>query len=43
MNASELAERLGINYTTLLYRLEHDCPVDRLADAPDVRNRFTMS
>ena len=43
VNASELAERLGINYTTLLYRLEHDCPVDHLADAPDVRNRFTMS
>lgn len=37
----QLAEQTGIGYTTLLYRLEHGCPSDRLTDTPDPSNRFT--
>lgn len=41
--AKEWSERTGIRYTTLLYRLAHGCPSERLTDAPDVTNRFTTS
>ena len=41
MTVSELAERSGVRYTTLLYRLDHGCPSDRLLDAPDTTRRFT--
>lgn len=40
---AELAERSGVRYTTLLYRLDHGCPSDRLLDAPDTTRRFTTS
>ena len=29
------------SYTTLLYRLDHGCPSDRLLDAPDTTRQFT--
>lgn len=41
MPLKEMAELTGIGYTTLLYRLDHGCPSERLADAPDTANRFT--
>lgn len=41
MLVKELAENSGIGYTTLLYRLSHGCPPDRLIDEPDPGNRFT--
>ena len=34
-------EKTGIGKTTLLYRLAHNCPRERLFEKPDVRNRFT--
>lgn len=37
----EISEMTGIGYTTLLYRLDHDCPSGRLTEEPDVTNRFT--
>lgn len=36
-----LAQTTGIGYTTLLYRLDHGCPLDKLTAPPDTRNRFT--
>lgn len=41
MTVKELSEKSGIKYTTLLYRLDHGCPLEKLIDEPDVANRFT--
>lgn len=41
MTVKELSEKSGIKYTTLLYRLDHGCPLERLIDEPDLTNRFT--
>lgn len=41
MPLSEASRVFGIGYTTLLYRLEHGCPPEKLFSAPDARNRFT--
>lgn len=43
MIVEEASRKSGINVTTLLYRIDHDCPADRLFDAPDFANRFTTS
>ena len=37
----ELSEITSIGYTTLLYRLDHGCPLEHLTDTPDPTNRFT--
>lgn len=37
----ELSEKSGVGYGTLLYRLDHGCPLNRLLDEPDTTNRFT--
>ena len=39
----ELSETSGIRYTTLLYRLDHGCPLEDLLTPPDTRNRFSTS
>lgn len=41
IHLKELAEQTGIGYTTLLYRLDHGCPLERLTCDPDTTNRFT--
>ncbi len=43
MTVSEASERSGIGVTTLLYRLGHGCPTERLLDKPDFQNRFSTS
>lgn len=37
----ELAEVSGVKYTTLLYRLDHDCALEHLLDPPDVTRKFS--
>lgn len=37
----EASEVSGIGVTTLLYRLDNDCPTARLFDPPDYTNRFS--
>ena len=37
----ERSEKSGIGETTLLYRLNHNCPEDMLFTKPDFTNRFT--
>lgn len=39
----ELARQSGVKYTTLLYRLAHGCPPEKLTTPANVRNRFTTS
>ena len=39
--SKELSEITGIGYTTLLYRLDHGCPLEHLTDTPGPTNRFT--
>ena len=34
-------EKTGIGKTTLLYRLNHGCPIEHLFDKPDCSRRFT--
>ena len=43
ITVAEAAEKSGIGVTTLLYRLDHGCPPNRLFVKPDVRNRFSTS
>ncbi len=43
MLLSEASELSGIGTTTLLYRVAHRWPANRLFDAPDFRNRLTTS
>ena len=41
MPVKRLSELSGIKYTTLLYRLDHGCPPEKLIDEPDTTRRFT--
>lgn len=41
MLVSEAAELSGIGVTTLLYRVNNNCPVEALFSPPDPTNRFT--
>lgn len=41
VTVKSLSELSGIKYTTLLYRLNHGCPPERLLEEPDTARRFT--
>ena len=41
LTVKSLSELSGIKYTTLLYRLNHGCPSERLLEEPDTTRRFT--
>jgi hypothetical protein len=41
MTVSQAAEFSGIGVTTLLYRVQHNVPTERLFDKPNFHNRFT--
>lgn len=40
MTVAEASRHSGIGVTTILYRLDTDCPVTDLFSKPDLRNRF---
>jgi hypothetical protein len=43
MTVSALSEMTGIGVTTLIYRLDHNWPIESLCIPPDARNRCMTS
>lgn len=41
INIAEASRKSGIGKTTLLYRLDHGCPPERMFSKPDFRNNFS--
>ena len=39
--AAQFARRVGVKYTTILYRLAHGVPEERLGEAPDTTRKFS--
>lgn len=39
--AAQFARRVGVKYTTILYRLFHGVPMERLGETPDTTRKFS--